>query len=195
MNLARMMGTHLFCRVLSFRSWGCWFVQVVLFAPYLGVVGLPALVLVVLATPVMPLSVLVAASVSFRLCGPGFLVVLHVLVVLPLAPVVLQCPFAVRSRNSPSSFRCHAPSFHCHAPLFRCRAPSSYVGVSLFDWYLPLLLVVLPVFVVFVWWAVGFDRPCHPLYEQGLAAVMAGATGGGNRCGWGSSVGLPANIC
>jgi hypothetical protein len=42
--------------------------------------------------------------------------------------------------------------------------------------------------------AVGFDKPCHPPYEQGLAAVMAGATGGGNRRGWESSVGLQANI-
>jgi hypothetical protein len=43
--------------------------------------------------------------------------------------------------------------------------------------------------------AVGFDKPCHPPYEQGLAAVMAGATGGGNHRGWGSSVVLHANIC
>jgi hypothetical protein len=49
--------------------------------------------------------------------------------------------------------------------------------------------------MVSVWWAVGFNRPCHPPYEHGLAAVMAGAMCGWNCCGWGPSVGLPANIC
>lgn len=81
------------------------------------VVVLHALVSVVLATPVMNCH--------------------------SLTPILLQCPFAVLSGNSPS---------------FCCHAPSLYVGVSLLDWHLPLPLGVLPPFVVSVLWDVGLDN-------------------------------------
>jgi hypothetical protein len=68
----------------------------------------------------------------------------------------LSCHRPPSSCSAPLLFGCG--TFRCHAPLFCCRALSSYVGVGLFDWHLPLPLVVLPVLVVSVWWAVGFDK-------------------------------------
>jgi hypothetical protein len=96
----------------------------------------PALVSVMLANPCHALSlsssVLVAASVSFRLRGPSFLVVFHVLVVLPSAPVVLQCPFAVRLWNV--SLSCPVVLLSCPVFICRCRplrlAPAAPVGCA-----------------------------------------------------------------
>jgi hypothetical protein len=93
-----------------------------------GVLGLPALVSVVLATPVMHCRCR-CLSVTF-LHGPGFFVVLHILpvVVLKSDPVVLQCPFAVWSQNSPYHFVV-VPRIVCQCQPLQL-APSTPVGCA-----------------------------------------------------------------